>query len=154
MCLSVTRAATRTADIDGGHGDGGQSIYGPTFPDESFAIKHSTSGVLVRGCQRCLLFRVVQRLRGVGVHVRCVPSCGVAGHGEHRCAAHEQLTVLRLTMPDAVDGRQARCVRACRSRHASTSVRDALDVIRGLVCAAVLSGGLVCAALVVGVQAH
>ena len=35
------------ADIEGGHGDGGQSIYGPTFADECFAVKHSTAGILV-----------------------------------------------------------------------------------------------------------
>lgn len=33
-------------DIAGGHGNGGESIYGPTFADETFDIKHSRAGVL------------------------------------------------------------------------------------------------------------
>lgn len=34
-------------DIEGGHGDGGQSIFGPTFPDESFEVLQDRPGVLV-----------------------------------------------------------------------------------------------------------
>lgn len=33
-------------DIVAGKGDGGESIYGPTFEDESFAIPHNKRGVL------------------------------------------------------------------------------------------------------------
>lgn len=33
-------------DIVGGAGDKGESIYGPTFEDESFAMKHSKRGIL------------------------------------------------------------------------------------------------------------
>ena len=37
-------------DINGGHGDGGESIYGPTFADETFDVKHDRPGILVRLC--------------------------------------------------------------------------------------------------------
>ncbi|XP_006881289.1 PREDICTED: peptidyl-prolyl cis-trans isomerase-like 6 [Elephantulus edwardii] len=33
-------------DIDSGRGDGGESIYGPTFEDENFSIPHNKRGVL------------------------------------------------------------------------------------------------------------
>ncbi|XP_026582411.1 problable inactive peptidyl-prolyl cis-trans isomerase-like 6 [Pseudonaja textilis] len=33
-------------DIDGGKGNGGESIYGPVFEDESFAVPHDKRGVL------------------------------------------------------------------------------------------------------------
>ncbi|KFU99391.1 Peptidyl-prolyl cis-trans isomerase-like 6, partial [Pterocles gutturalis] len=33
-------------DIITGEGDGGESIYGPTFEDESFSIRHKGRGVL------------------------------------------------------------------------------------------------------------
>ncbi|KAM8809907.1 putative inactive peptidyl-prolyl cis-trans isomerase-like 6 [Eudromia elegans] len=33
-------------DIVAGRGDGGESIYGPTFEDENFAIRHSKRGIL------------------------------------------------------------------------------------------------------------
>ena len=34
-------------DIAGGHGDGGCSVFGPTFADESFSVKQDKDGVLV-----------------------------------------------------------------------------------------------------------
>eukprot|EP00743_Colponemidia_sp_Colp-15_P001336 GILK01001463.1.p1 GENE.GILK01001463.1~~GILK01001463.1.p1 ORF type:complete len:293 (+),score=35.00 GILK01001463.1:86-964(+) len=36
----------QAGDIAGGNGDGGESIYGPTFPDESFVVKHNAVGIL------------------------------------------------------------------------------------------------------------
>ncbi|CAM9136056.1 unnamed protein product, partial [Lampetra fluviatilis] len=36
----------QAGDITAGRGNGGTSIYGPTFEDESFAVSHSCRGVL------------------------------------------------------------------------------------------------------------
>ncbi|CAM4533077.1 unnamed protein product, partial [Lepidochelys olivacea] len=33
-------------DITAGRGDGGESIYGPTFEDENFSIPHNKKGIL------------------------------------------------------------------------------------------------------------
>jgi cyclophilin family peptidyl-prolyl cis-trans isomerase len=33
-------------DIRGGRGNGGESIYGETFPDETFVVKHNQRGIL------------------------------------------------------------------------------------------------------------
>jgi cyclophilin family peptidyl-prolyl cis-trans isomerase len=33
-------------DIRGGRGNGGESIYGETFPDETFVIQHNQRGIL------------------------------------------------------------------------------------------------------------
>ena len=33
-------------DIRAGRGNGGESIYGETFPDETFVVKHNQRGIL------------------------------------------------------------------------------------------------------------
>ena len=42
----VPQAFLQCGDLLHGHGDSSYSIYGPTFPDESFAVPHATAGVL------------------------------------------------------------------------------------------------------------
>ncbi|XP_014322561.1 peptidyl-prolyl cis-trans isomerase-like 6 isoform X3 [Myotis lucifugus] len=42
----VKNAWVQGGDIVAGKGDGGESIYGPTFEDESFSIPHNKRGVL------------------------------------------------------------------------------------------------------------
>ena len=34
------------ADIYNGNGDGGESVHGPFFEDENFAVSHSARGIL------------------------------------------------------------------------------------------------------------
>ena len=33
-------------DFEGGSGTGGESIYGPTFEDENFSVKHEKRGII------------------------------------------------------------------------------------------------------------
>ena len=33
-------------DLQGGRGNGGESIYGETFADETFVVKHNQRGIL------------------------------------------------------------------------------------------------------------
>ncbi|XP_049754439.1 probable inactive peptidyl-prolyl cis-trans isomerase-like 6 isoform X1 [Elephas maximus indicus] len=42
----VQNAWIQGGDIEAGRGDGGESIYGPTFEDENFSIHHNKRGVL------------------------------------------------------------------------------------------------------------
>ncbi|XP_045150388.1 probable inactive peptidyl-prolyl cis-trans isomerase-like 6 isoform X2 [Echinops telfairi] len=42
----VQNAWIQGGDIDAGKGDGGESIYGPTFEDENFSVPHNKRGVL------------------------------------------------------------------------------------------------------------
>ncbi|EPQ18640.1 Peptidyl-prolyl cis-trans isomerase-like 6, partial [Myotis brandtii] len=42
----VKNAWVQGGDIVAGKGDGGESIYGPTFEDESFSVPHNKRGVL------------------------------------------------------------------------------------------------------------
>ena len=37
---------TLGGDIRGGRGNGGESIYGETFPDETFVVKHNQRGII------------------------------------------------------------------------------------------------------------
>lgn len=41
-------------DVAQGDGKGGESIYGGTFPDENFTIKHSHAGSDFQLMQSCL----------------------------------------------------------------------------------------------------
>eukprot|EP00727_Mastigamoeba_balamuthi_P009566 m51a1_g5231 putative peptidyl-prolyl cis-trans isomerase (196) ;mRNA; r:291818-292737 len=42
----IPKFMSQGGDITEGNGEGGESIYGPTFPDEGFEIKHSREGLL------------------------------------------------------------------------------------------------------------
>ena len=108
------------ADIEGGHGDGGQSIFGPTFADECFTVTHSAAGMLVR-CHCCCCVHAPSFVCHPGpCHVGVAWDC--AGDGQRRRAAHQQLAVLRHVGAHALDGWQAGSVWACCPRHASVQV--------------------------------
>lgn len=101
----------QAGDITRGNGTGGESIYGPTFEDESFDLAHDAPGllsmanrgpntagsqfsILTKACpsldKRHVVFgRVVEGLEFVA---RVQESCGVADTGDNHCRtpdAHE-----------------------------------------------------------------
>merc|ERR1719464_431221 len=101
----------QAGDITKGNGTGGESIYGPTFEDESFDLVHNAPGllsmanrgpntgnsqflILTKACpslnKRHVVFgRVVE---GLEVVHRVQETCGVADSGDNHCPtpdAHE-----------------------------------------------------------------